>query len=253
MSSSSSSSESSCSISSSNNEDDDDLELFQLVESLSLEKNDQLLSSLQNIYHRQNEMMQILSKLSDDLERSILLIPQEMQRVDQYRSKLARVKSAMMQIDEKIQLLQYRLNKLRSSLPAISTVLMERPGDHGVDPQFYYRCVVPIGLKYRSKPSSAASIIAGKEIKYREIVAVKERVFVCKENSIFLHVAGSGWLFENEDNLRYMERVGFNVLPSSLLIDVGVKEFKNDATNNQPSGQPATGSDKAEKVTFIDI
>lgn len=252
----SSSIEESSIISSSNNEDEQ--ELYQLVESLSYEKNNQLLSNLQNIFHRQNEMMKILTKVSEDLERSILFIPREMLQIDQYRSKLAHVKSSMLIIDEKIQYLQHRLNNLRASLPAISMVLMERPVEHGIDQLFYYRCVVPIGLKYRSKPSSIAPIIPGKDIKYREIVCVKERVFVCKENSIFLHVEGSGWLFENEGNLRYMERIGVKALPSHMLVDADTnkntdeitKETKNDSTE-KPTEK--SNSSSKERVTFIDV
>lgn len=48
------------------------------------------------------------------------------------------------------------------------------------------------GVRYREYPSSSAKFIPGLLIEFNEVVEVAERVFITGENSVFVHVVGTG-------------------------------------------------------------
>jgi hypothetical protein len=186
----------------------EDISLYSLIENLSKEKHSGLYSRLQSIRHRQDHILSILDQIGCDFERNIVYIQENMRTVDNFRTKLNNVRIYMMRITDRVESLQVRLNKIRVSLPTNSMVMMERPDEHGIEKHFYYKCIVPSGLKYRSKPSTSSAVIPGAGVKHKDIVIVKERVFICKEETVFLHVDGCGWLLENIEKVKCLQRIG---------------------------------------------
>ena len=152
-------------------------------------------------------ILRVLESIGADFEKNMNLIPKQSQKIRDYHRQIMQVKQSMQNITNRIQLMQGRLNRIRQRLPPNSTVLIEKPNKTELfDTVYYYRCILPNGMRYMSKPSKIANFIQGKIIKHNEMVQVVERVFICNENSVYLHVLGSGWLVENHNNTQCMER-----------------------------------------------
>lgn len=117
-----------------------------------------------------------------------------------YRRKLHLLRQSIVQINARIRHIQQRLNKVRRQIPSQHSLVETGP--------FYYRCVYPGGVRYRDYPSSLASVIRESlVVEYDQVVEVVERVFIAQEYSVFLHIRGIGWLFENIKDMVCFERV----------------------------------------------
>lgn len=124
-----------------------------------------------------------------------------------YRTKLVVAKQSMLKINEKILLIQQRLNNIRKILPLKKLSLVENG-------PFLYKCILPEGVRYRDYPSIKANTVhenlltvTNNIVAFNEIVEIDERVFITSEQSVFLHRKGVGWLFENRKELVCFERI----------------------------------------------
>lgn len=226
------------------------ISLFDLVEDLSNEKHSELHGRLQSMRSRQDHILSILDEIGKDFERNVIYVQDNIRKIDGFRSKLNSVRSNMIIISERIESLQIRLNKARAVLPSNSLVLMEQPNEHGTDDFFYYRCIVPSGLKYRTKPSTSAPVIPGPGVRFKDIVVVKERVFICKEETVFLHVGGAGWLFENLERVKCLQRIGPSFI--DFVKSGNTQDNAKQAVARQsqePSIMPSTASDSSSPTT----
>lgn len=140
------------------------------------------------------KMMYLLRNLDDLKDR--LVTCKDSINVEIYTDKIRRIKRLIRELSGRCNSLKVRLNNVREILPANHALIDKGP--------FYYRCVYKGGVKFRNFPSSMAKV-TGKIIEYDDIAVVIERVFLSNENSVFLHVDGYGWLFENIGNLKCME------------------------------------------------
>lgn len=144
------------------------------------------------------EQLNIISKSLDEYStHDGLTIEQVRQETSGYRSKLQNLRISMLKVNE-------RCGKLHSRLNAIRKDCAPQQAHVEIGP-FHYRCVYKGGVRYRDYPSSNARV-TGKILNYDDVVTVAERVFITGESSIFLHVRGVGWLFENRDSLICCER-----------------------------------------------
>lgn len=167
-----------------------------LLAALSAAKSADLFHRVRSICQKQLDVLHILEEASralDDGEggqRHSLI-------ASHYRIKLQNLRVSMFKINERCIRLQSRLNSLRKDLPPQHALVEAGP--------FYFRCIYRGGVRFRDYPSSTAKM-TGNIIAFDEIAQVFERVFISGESSVYLHVQGVGWLFENRDSLRCMER-----------------------------------------------
>ena len=160
-----------------------------------------LLNRIGTLNRQQKEVLEKLVAISAFLDAAILpmaLVDNRRIVATKFRCKLQDLRISMLRISERCEKLQIRLNCLRRECPGKSALVEKGP--------FLYKCIYKGGVRYRDYPSSSARV-TGKVIAYNDSVTVTERVFITGENSIFLHVRGIGWLFENRDSLKCMSRV----------------------------------------------
>ena len=168
-----------------------------LVHASRLQLQDEILK-LDNLGEIQKQMsfkmMHLLRNLDDLKDR--LVTCKDSLNIEIYTEKIKRIKRIVRDLSTRCNALKMRLNNVREILPSNHALIDKGP--------FYYRCVYKGGVKFRNFPSSTAKV-TGKIIEYDDIAVVIERVFLSSENSVFLHVDGYGWLFENIGNLKCME------------------------------------------------
>ena len=160
-----------------------------------------LVNRVETMSIQQRRVLERLVSLSSFLDTSIApmaLIDNRRIVATKFRCKLQDLRISMLRINERCEKLQIRLNCLRRECHGKSALVENGP--------FLYKCIYKGGVRYRDYPSSSARV-TGKVIAYNDSVTVTERVFITGENSIFLHVKGTGWLFENRDSLKCMTRV----------------------------------------------
>ena len=160
-----------------------------------------LLARINTLSMQQKDVLEKLVAISSFLDMTIApmsLIDNRRIIATKFRCKLQDLQISMLRINERCEKLQIRLNSLRRECPGKSALVENGP--------FMYKCIYKGGVRYRDYPSSSARV-TGKVIAYNDSVLVSERVFITGENSIFLHVKGTGWLFENRESLKCMTRV----------------------------------------------
>jgi hypothetical protein len=169
-----------------------------------------ILASLVGINTKQDEVLEILSTISRTMDENfrhdgaLFAKPgnKNYMDVEHFRAKIARLKKAMLNINEKSKQLQTRLNVVRKQTPKNRTHIVQKG-------PFFYRCIYPGGVRYRELPSSNAKYISsGTMISYDTRVIVAERIFINGESSVFLHVSGVGWLMENKGPMVCLEMCG---------------------------------------------
>lgn len=164
---------------------------------------DDMLRRVGTLNKQQKDVLEKLVALSSFLDMTIapmLLIDNRRIVATKYRCKLQDLRISMLRINERCEKLQIRLNCLRREAPGKSALVENGP--------FLYKCIYKGGVRYRDYPSSSARV-TGKVIAYNDFVTVTERVFITGENSIYLFVKGTGWLFENRDSLKCMELITY--------------------------------------------
>jgi len=160
-----------------------------------------LLARINTLSTQQKDVLEKLVAVSSFIDMTIApmaLIDNRRVIATKLRCKLQDVRIHMLRINERCEKLQIRLNCLRRECAGKSALVENGP--------FMYKCIYKGGVRYRDYPSSSARV-TGKVIAYNDSVLVSERVFITGENSIFLHVKGTGWLFENRESLKCMTRV----------------------------------------------
>jgi len=145
--------------------------------------------------------MHILTALGDTLcgmaESSVFGEQQE--RLLAYVKKLKGARLGMADVGQRVQLMQQKLNHIRSQRSPHTKALQQRG-------PFLYRCVWQGGVRYREYPHASA---AGKSkiVVHGECVWADERVYISGEALVYLHVRGVGWLFESRDGVQAMRLV----------------------------------------------
>jgi len=161
----------------------------------------QLAVSVGAVARHQEDILQQLHAVSKLLDEASVnegsSVEQIRQEISSYRSKLQNLRISMLKVSERCGKLQVRLNILRKECAPQHAHVEVGP--------FYYRCVYKGGVRYRDYPSSNARV-TGKVLDHNDVVTIAERVFITGESSVFLHVRGVGWLFENRDSLICCER-----------------------------------------------
>lgn len=171
----------------------------QLLVQLAEKNTESVLQRMQKINQQQKFVDAILDGINKDIEKSDfqIIIGQRIVNSTTFRSKLQMLRISMFKISERSTRLQSRLNFLRKECPPQNALVEPGP--------FHYRCVYKGGVRYREYPSSTARV-TGNVLTFNSVVVVAERVFITGEISVYLHIKGVGWLFENKDGLVCMER-----------------------------------------------
>lgn len=99
--------------------------------------------------------------------------------INSYRIKLQTIRQFILEINDKISWFQQKLNRIRFKLPKGHVYVESGP--------LLYRCIYKGGVRFRNYPSVNAKILNEKPIvKKGEIVEISQRVFITKEECIFL-------------------------------------------------------------------
>jgi hypothetical protein len=207
--------------------------LFNKIEKVGLLQKD-VLSTLVSIENS-------LDGTSGALGSTFVRIAERAMNIDIYRSKVVQLKADMVKVNERCIRLQDRLNVLRHAAQLKHALVEEGP--------FWYRCTFKGGVRFREYPSSTAKCVPNMVIGYKDCVEIAERVFITGETSVYLHVKGTGWLFENKDNIHCLVRCNSPfmeaedskdvatapiILAASSLPGVGVKD-SSDLAKGDPS------------------
>ena len=132
------------------------------------------------------------------------MLREQEEKLQMYLEKLSSAKVSMLEIMNRTQSMQLKLNNIRQPYtPQSKALVQEGP--------FAYKCVHQGGVRYRDYPRNDAAIL-NSSIKFGEVVLIDERVYIAGEALVYLHVKGRGWLFENKDGIIALKRV-----PSDLL------------------------------------
>jgi hypothetical protein len=154
---------------------------------------------VQRIVTQQQDGERILSALGaslDNMAKSSLFTTQQTQLIE-YMQKLQEVRASMAAIGKRTKAMQLKLNRVREAYPAHEKALLQRG-------PFYYKCVWQGGCHFREYPKEDAKSKA-QIIRFGEVVKVDERVYITGESLVFLHVKGTGWLFENKAGIVVMK------------------------------------------------
>jgi len=141
---------------------------------------------------------QVLESLSYTLQEMIssTLFTDQYDKLTEYCTKLQQIRSSMSSLSKRTQNMQLKLNKIREVYPQHQNALLQ-------EGPFLYKCVWEGGIRYREYPKSDAKA-KSKMVEFNESVVVNERVYITGENLVYLHVKGTGWLFENKDGITVM-------------------------------------------------
>jgi hypothetical protein len=156
------------------------------------------MDAIKTIESQHSQGMHVLNALGVALERmassSVLL--EHQQRLKEYVQKLQTTHSSMADVSLRMETMQHRLNKIRSPYAPHEQALNQKG-------PFLYECVWQGGVRYREYPHSDAKP-RNKVVTFGEQVRVDERVYISGEQQVFLHVLGTGWLFESKDGVQVM-------------------------------------------------
>ncbi len=171
---------------------------------LSAESSANRLSTAQRVdlvVRQQEEGMALMETLSGSLEAMSIspLFGGHQARLVEYVQKLKSTRDHMSSLSKRTQTMQLTLNKVRQAYPPHKKALLQQG-------PFQYKCVWQGGIRYREYPKVDAQAKA-KMVAFGETVIVAERVYITGENLVYLHVKGTGWLFENKDGITVMRIV----------------------------------------------
>jgi hypothetical protein len=191
----------------------------ELIYKVAEETNAELFDKISNIGALQKSVLATLDSIDKFLDirtgtvgPKIVRINDRALEIENYRSKLVQLKAEILKIDEKCTRLQDRLNHLRQTAPPQHALVEEGP--------FWYKCTFKGGVRFREYPSGGSKCVPNMMISCNEHVLVSERVFITGESSVFLHVPGVGWLFENKDSIHCLERSS-TPTPSDSINQIG--------------------------------
>ena len=163
---------------------------------------DNLTKAAEELGRKQKEGFEHLEAFGESLQRisrANYILEEQEAKLNTYLAKLERAKVGMLDIMNRTQGVQLKLNSIREPhTPQSKALIQEGP--------FAYKCVHPGGVRYRDYPRHDASIL-NYSIKHNEVVPIDERVYIAGESLVYLHVKGRGWLFENKDGIIALKRI----------------------------------------------
>ena len=162
---------------------------------------------MRDLSRRQKEGFEHIEAFTESLQRissASEIIKEQEEKLQTYLTKLDNAKVAMLEIMNRTQTVQLKLNSIRQLYtPQSKALVQEGP--------FAYKCVHQGGVRYRDYPRKDAAIL-NLSIKFGEVVLIDERVYIAGEALVYLHVKGRGWLFENKDGIIALKRVPIEML-----------------------------------------